>query len=762
MQRRCGGVYRLGQEGLEAAQQFEEGMSPSRPRLVVKKTTPVKGCRDSSQDDGQPPTTPGKDAVSLPDAEVSQFVQTPHHARIGSPRRPMSAQVAFRKEARGISLRRDVYVAPTIMFAQRLGVHPRPLPLFPDQSKFQVTEDPHQKLTEVLVALVESLQLQSTINDTADSTSTANDKTASKEVRPKSPVGLKMFVRPKATAGALGQKKTAGDDSDMDVDAIAKRIMDQSRKLSTHLQDVWAGHIILNRSEADTVNFIIKERLLPTLDTRIHRLNDIIADMMPDGVTELKETPQSVPRDLISFEVELEKRLATKQALARDLRCITHKMIGFKRDEKGRELHRSAVRLRLQSAKLKIDAKRTADEAALDTRDDKAHFIAVVIKMLEGKDAKSKMEGIQYVGMEGIRMLKRATSQDAKHLRDSFVDCCFTPRFMSVRRAALPLLATEGILFNFVPVREVPPKPEQTTDPAARDNTDYNIIFSDNEWLSALFLRAAVASCDVQEDFMNAICKIVRIDDRERMQELLTYLKSPAPNVRVAAVRCLAAHTSGHNSLETLQQVAALEKDDEWTVRAAICEAMPNISGMLQTLAAREVMQPYQVRVTQKDHNLLFAMGEDAEEDVCLDDMNPVLLEEIAFQQERKEIVKDRFKTGMRQAVRYSTREKEMRNTTVQVLERMVTDDSSNVRRAAIRTYAKIGKPGTRHAVSIVLAGCRDESSWVRAASFASLPSILNRSPPDEDQTVEWKFEKKATREVGLLAKFCTFALTAS
>jgi hypothetical protein len=713
-------------------------MSTSRLNTL---TPPAK--RVNSRDGTQ---TPGRDAVSLPDAEVPQFGQTtkPRHARLGSPRRPMSAQVAFRKEAKGAPLRRDLYVAPTIMFAQRLGVHPRPLLLFPDQSKFLVTEDPHDNLIDVLTALVESIQLQSSINNASDGASANTDKTALKQLRPKSPAGLSMFVRPKAAAGGA-QNKAAGDD-DIDVDTVARRIMDQSRKLSAHLQDVWAGHIILSKSEAETVNFIIKERLLPTLDERIRRLNEIIADMMPDGVTELKETPQSLPRDLISFEAELEKRIATQLVLTRDLQCVTHKIIGFNRDDKDRQLHKTAVRLRLQSAKLKIDSKRIASEAVLDARDDKAHFAARVMKMLNAGAASSKMEGIQFVGMEGTKMMKRASAQDAQQLRDAFLNACFTPKQMSVRRAAFPLLARPGLLFNIVPVQELPAKPDSSSD----DATDYDTILSDNELLSALFRRAAGASNDVQEDFISHIPKLVRIEDHDRMQQLLSYLQSPAQNVRLAAVRCLAVHTAGRNSLETLQQVAALEKDVEWTVRVAICEAMPNIAGMLHTLVAREVVQPYQVKVTQTYRDLSRARGEDGEEDGCLEDLDPVMLEEMAMEQERKEAVASRFKTGMRQAMRYSVRDKEMRQITVQVLENLLADDSSNVRRAAIRMYAKVAKPGTRHAVSIVLAGCRDESGLVRTTSFGCLPYILNRAPPPEDATIEWKFEKKATLEVRL------------
>jgi hypothetical protein len=714
---------------------------PASGKLVVPRT-PASANQTRPRDELLSPVSPAKDAVSMPDPDVAQFAQTPRLARMGSPRRPMSAQVAFRKEARGVPLRKDIFIAPTIMFAQRLGVHPRPLPLFPDQSKFLVAEDPREKLVEVLVALVDALEIKAGIDDASDGLGVGNDKKSKRHVRPKAPVGIKMFVRPKDSLAA--KKKPAGDDVDIEVDALDRKIMDQTRKLSAHLQDVWAGEVTLCKSEAETVAFLIKERLVPTLDKRIYRLNEIISDMMPEGVTELKETPQSAPRDLISFEAELEKREATRVAIVQDLKCITTKMIAVNHYDKERELHRSAVKLRMQSAKLKIDAKRLASGAAgLDTRDDKAHYIARIISLLNGHTAKSKMEGVQLVGMEGVKVLKRATSQDAKELRESFVNCCFTPKYMAVRKAALPLLLTEGILFNFVPVRQVPPKPETNNiDPAARDSSDYDIINSDNDWLSELFRRAERSSLDVQHSFIGEIYKLVRIDDHDKMQQLRKYLASPAESVRVAAVRSLAAHTSGQNSLETLQAVAALETDPEWTVRAAICEALPNIASMLSTLVAREVVQPYEVQVTQEHYDLLKG-GQGAEADI-----DPAIWDEMAMEQERKAYVHTKFKTGMRQAMRYSTREKEMRKITIRVLENLLTDKSSSVRRSAIRIYAKVGKPGTRHAVSIILAGCKDESAAVRATAFSCLPSIVNRQPPDEDVTIEWKFEKKATTEV--------------
>ena len=55
--------------------------------------------------------------------------------------------------------------------------------------------------------------------------------------------------------------------------------------------------------------------MIPMLDKRIMRLEEIIREMMPEGIQDLKETPQSLPRDLLSYEAELEKRNSALYAM---------------------------------------------------------------------------------------------------------------------------------------------------------------------------------------------------------------------------------------------------------------------------------------------------------------------------------------------------------------------------------------------------------------------------------------------------------------
>ena len=53
----------------------------------------------------------------------------------------------------------------------------------------------------------------------------------------------------------------------------------------------------------------------------------------------------------------------------------------------------------------------------------------------------------------------------------------------------------------------------------------------------------------------------------------------------------LVKRTSGYNSMETAKRVAELQTDPEWSVRSALCEVLPNISGMLFTLVPRPTLE---------------------------------------------------------------------------------------------------------------------------------------------------------------------------
>ena len=170
----------------------------------------------------------------------------------------------------------------------------------------------------------------------------------------------------------------------------------------------------------------------------------------------------------------------------------------------------------------------------------------------------------------------------------------------------------------------------------------------------------------------------------------------------------------------------------EWAVRSVICEALPNIAGLINTLVPAIVVQPYDIALASEERGGDAGVG-------------------AVFIQEHRKQVEHRFQVGMRQALLYSGREntceKEMRSITLEVLEGLVDDESSNTRRAAICMFAKVATAGSRHSVSTVLKACTDESRLVRAAAFSCLPIIVHRQRDPAEETVATKFEKKTTIE---------------
>jgi len=258
-------------------------------------------------------------------------------ATIGSPRRPLSAKIAFRRQERGVKLRSDIYIAPTAACSQRLGINTGALPLFPEAPV--VVENPREKLVQVLTSLVDVLELHRTI--TANSEGGPAEKGS---VGPKPPPGLQQFKRHRPSPFS---KPEDARNVDMPlhfvrssesyltrVIALEKTILDQSRKLDVHLQDVWNGCVALSEDETLTIQYLIKEQIMPALDFRIARLDEIIREMMPECWSDFRETPMQPARDLSSYKQELERRTAARETMTIDLRNITTKALQFKHQKK--------------------------------------------------------------------------------------------------------------------------------------------------------------------------------------------------------------------------------------------------------------------------------------------------------------------------------------------------------------------------------------------------------------------------------------------
>jgi hypothetical protein len=347
-----------------------------------------------------------------------------------------------------------------------------------------------------------------------------------------------------------------------------------------------ANDVTLDRSEIETIHYIIKDRIIPILDNRIQQLRHIVEEMRPENIQTTKETPQSLDRDLLSYEAELEKRAAARQAITQDLINITHKLIEAKSSRKFDHLNSHAARLRVQREQLETSEK---DVAKGRSAEDKTSFVQKIIALMKSKDPKEQKQGIEHVAVEGVKMFKRASAQDSEHMRSLLVGHFFS-RHLSVRTVAVPLLSQKQLLFKHIPVEEIPPMP-QSNNPDPAVHADYDNKKADNDLLAELFTLAAKSSYDAQETFLQEIYKLVRIQDEMNMHRLYDFLKSPNSNVRVVAMRSLAKHTSGYNSLETAQRVAELQTDPEWSVRSALCEVLPNISGMLFTLVPRPTLE---------------------------------------------------------------------------------------------------------------------------------------------------------------------------
>lgn len=787
---------------------------PERPRSVTVRT-PVRTPSNGAPPKSAPPGGRGlkktfsdedllqSPLASQPDLAAPVELSPPRLPRFGSPRRPMSARLAFRRQERGVSLRSDLYVAPTITWSQRLGVHPRALPLFPDKSKFKVVEDPRAKLEEVLCIIVDLLKKHTYVMETTEDSSVGG--TATKTTKSaRLPLGLKKFT---------GKAPVSNEPVETDNDAagLERKIMDQTRKLSTHLEAAWkssalglrwqqlsskptagaeiknaqlaealtqkleltraeldhlnafdgqfdlrqnsyiqsedfryfrpASDVILDASEIEAVNYIIKDRILPILDKRIDQLQRIIAEMMPENMTTTKETPQSQDRDLLSYQAELERRTAARQAIQQDLRNITKKLIEVKSSRKFDRLNKHAALLRLQRDQLETSiANVEKDVAKGRAAEDKASFAQRIVALMKSQDPKEQKQGIEQFAVEGAKMLKRASAQDSEQLRSLLVGHIFS-RHLPVRTVAAPLLSREQLLFNHVPVQETPPQPD------SKDDHEFHINYenkkADNDLVVKLFTLAVRSSYGAQETFLQEIYKMLRIEDKENLHRLYDFLKSPNAIVRVVAMRSLAKHTSGHGSLETAERIAELQTDPEWTVRSALCEVLPNISGILFTLVPRPTMsQFHHFQQTSHTRQPVSRHAED-EDDVVAE----LTQEQIDYEIEHKKDLHLKFKTGVRQAERFAHRQKEMASLTTKVLEHLLNDMSQNTRRAAICFYSKVATPGTMHSASLLFKGCKDRSALVRAAAFRCLPSIVKRTGMSEDAAVGASIEKKTTIE---------------
>ena len=740
-----------------APRRREVSETPRRPRTgqaalpasAPPKTAGVGGQSADVREKDAPPLSLG---ASDAQSEALKVRSTPRKHRLGSPRRPLSAKVAFRWQDRGLPLRPDTYVAPSVSWTHKLGMPwtiqtKNFLPLFPDQSQFHVRGDPRDKLEEVLRAIVDLVSRYRANPDVAKELATKSAGTSSAHNIPKEPDGLKSFsIKRASPAGHVEPKKSKGaDESDNDAMSLERRIMDQSRKFSLHLQDVWSGSIQLNESEVETVHYLIKICIMPILDRRIKMLEQFINEMVPEGIPDMKETPQSLPRDLLSFEAELEKRSAARLAMAHDLQNITKKVIGFKHQRKRENLQRQDARLNLQRVKLKIaartsrlhsgDANEVPESLGGEGGEEHLVFAENVLKMMmSDDDPKTQIQAIQHFAVEAQSIAKQ-TAEISSKIRSSCVDCLFSPH-STVREVVAALVPRESLLFFHVPVKEIPPKPDSRPDTDPSLHEAYANIVADNKLLSAILSRSFTSPFDVQETLLHGICKLVRVQDEKNMGQIYRYLNSPAQQVRMAAVKALALHTAGLNSFETFKRVVVLKKDREWTVRCAICEAVANISGMLFTLKPSSKVQPDDIA----RNSLHTSWASDS-----IVGRNHMKDELAGAQKEEQQPA--RIRSPLQS---FSAQKKEMQQQTIEILESLMHDDSCNVRRQALCIYSKIATPGTRHAIELVFKGCTDDSPLVRKTAFKCLPDIVHR-PRDPKKhgelTYAAKFEKRVTVE---------------
>jgi len=82
----------------------------------------------------------------------------------------------------------------------------------------------------------------------------------------------------------------------------------------------------LRAEEVATMLDLLRQGLLPLLQKRVARLEEVVLEMRPQGMMELRENATGPVRDLASLESELAKRRATVPLVEADVRelCLKH------------------------------------------------------------------------------------------------------------------------------------------------------------------------------------------------------------------------------------------------------------------------------------------------------------------------------------------------------------------------------------------------------------------------------------------------------
>uniref|UniRef100_A0A6U5Z674 Uncharacterized protein n=1 Tax=Guillardia theta TaxID=55529 RepID=A0A6U5Z674_GUITH len=467
------------------------------------------------------------------------------------------------------------------------------------------------------------------------------------------------------------------------------------------------GKYDLTQEEIVGILDILRIVVIPNIEGRMKTIKRIISEIKTSGVQEYKEYFDSPSRDLFFYENELEKRSIQLEASSKDIVILSRKLI------EGKKNHADDTQ---RAKKLTTSLYHSASRSKLDSPSNKTKANAFdaekVLSLLQSKKPSDKLVGIQAINHQ---LLVNWDSARIELFLQELFSCLSNVNSM-VRKSSLDLIPD---LFHNIPVIIRAYEEDQTLSQEEKTIIEQNIL--DQKILSKCLQSVDHHGLEMKQTLISLLGNIVWSKDLESLSRMHSFLEDPSPYVRKTTIISLAKIVFPEGCTETFHRTAQLQYDKEWLVRVELCTSLPKMAGLVADDSCKAAVK----RSMEDDED---------EEGFGMSHSYNVFEMDLDVAKSSPSVKSERtMKVRMYHPDKID--KDKMKKSLLDIIVRMLDDDSWNVRRAAVKVFATFAHKGKK-TTETLFPLCEDPKLQVCKTTFECIPRTISQKTSEYNETV--------------------------
>eukprot|EP00960_Hanusia_phi_P059189 764091-Hanusia_phi.AAC.24 len=489
-----------------------------------------------------------------------------------------------------------------------------------------------------------------------------------------------------------------------DSQTIERKMMDAAKRLNQGLQAFVNRKFELTPEEIVGILDILRIVVIPNIEGRIKTVKRIITEIKTSGVQEYKEFFDSPSRDLFFYESELEKRNSQLEASSKDIVMLSRRLIEEKKTQTD-DSHRTR--------KLTVSLLHAGSHSKLDSPSNKTKMNAFdaekILFLLQSQKASDKLLGIQAINNHLLLSCDSARMEN--FLQELF--SCLSNNNSLVRKSVLDLIPD---LLHSKPVTLHHFSEDQNLSQEEKSVIEQNIF--DQNIVQKCLQTLSHLGLEMRQSLISLLGSVVWSKDLESLNRMYDFLEDPSPYVRKTTITSLSKIVFPDGCIETFHRTLQLHNDEEWLVRVELCSALPRMAGF----------------VTDENKSHAKEAGGGHEANLGINDSYNVFDNDLDFPAHSPSAKSERSARVKMSSPDRLDKDK-MKKKLLEILERMLHDDSWNVRRAAVKVYASFAHQGKRTTQTLIPL-CQDQKLQVCKTAFERIPRTTSLKISDFNYTV--------------------------